>query len=87
MTTSKLVGLNTKWYRYQKGMTQEKLADKINCKVAYLSVIESGNTNITSNTIDTIAKALKISPKELLDQETAKNAKKLPSRVDMYNVL
>ncbi len=84
MTTSNLVGLNTKWYRYQNRMTQEKLADKINCKVAYLSTIESGNANITSNTIDTIAKALKIHPKELLEPTTAKSAKKLPTRVDMY---
>lgn len=86
MTTSNLVGLNTKWYRYQNGMTQEKLADKLNCKVAYLSTIESGNANITSNTIDTIAKALKIQPKELLEPTTAKSAKKIPNRVDMYKI-
>lgn len=51
----------------------KKLADKLNCKVAYLSTIESGNANITSNTIDKIANALKVQQKKLLETTTAKS--------------
>lgn len=85
MNTSKLVGLNTKWYRYQLGMTQEDLSDSTNFKTAYISVIETGESNITSNTIDLIANAFKIKPKYLLEEETAIKAIELPRRVDMYN--
>lgn len=84
MTTSKLVGLNTKWYRYQIGITQEEFSNIANFKTAYISVIETGNANLTSNTIDSIAKALKVSQKQLMDEETANLAKSLPPRVDMY---
>jgi len=84
MNTSKLVGLNTKWYRYQLGLTQEKFSFITNYKVAYISTIENGNSNITSNTIDFLAKSLKVKPKDLLDEETAKKALKLPNRVDKY---
>lgn len=85
MNTSKLVGLNTKWYRYQLGMTQEDLSDSTNFKTAYISVIETGESNITSNTIDLIASAFNIKSKYLLEEETAEKAKELPRRVDMYN--
>lgn len=54
MNTSKLVGLNTKWYRYQLVMTQGDLSDSTNFKTAYISVIETGESNITSNTIDLV---------------------------------
>lgn len=84
MNTSKLIGLNTKWYRYQLGITQEKLADITDYKTAYISVIETGDSNLTSNTIDAIAKALKIKPVQLLDEDTAKKALKLPPRINMF---
>lgn len=37
MTTSKLIGLNTKWYRYQNNMTQENLSEITELKTAYIS--------------------------------------------------
>ena len=47
MDAMKRVGLNTRWYRYQKGLTQEKFSEITNFKMAYISVIESGNANLT----------------------------------------
>lgn len=84
LKTSKLVGLNTKWYRYQAGITQEVLSELTNYKIAFISIIESGNSNITCNTIDEVAKALQVHPSQLLDVNTAHEALKLPPRVDMY---
>ena len=66
-------------------MTQEQYANKTKFKMAYISAIETGNANLTCKNIDFIAKSFKIKPEALLNEETAKLAKKLPMRVDMYN--
>lgn len=85
MKSMELIGLNTKWYRYQRKMTQEKLAEKTNFKMAYINIIECGHANTTCNNIDIIADALCIEPADLFNKQTAIKAKKLPSRVDQYN--
>ena len=85
MTSMELVGLNTKWYRYQNNLTQEQYTNKTKFKMAYISVIETGNANLTCKNIDFIAKSFKIKPELLFNEETAKMAKKLPARVDMYH--
>ena len=84
MTAMELVGLNTKWYRYQNHLTQEQYANKTKFKMAYISVIETGNANLTCKNIDFIAKSFNIKPELLFREDTAKLAKKLPIRVDMY---
>ena len=85
MTSMELVGLNTKWYRYQNNLTQEQYANKTKFKMAYISVIETGDANLTCKNIDFIAQSFNITPKDLFDEETAKLAKKLPPRIDMYH--
>ena len=85
MTSMELIGLNTKWYRYQNNLTQEQYANKTKFKMAYISVIETGNANLTCKNIDFIAKSFKVKHEALFNEETAKLAKKLPVRVDMYN--
>ena len=84
MTSMELVGLNTKWYRYKNNLTQEDYANKTKFKMAYISVIETGNANLTCKNIDSIAKSFNIKPELLFNEDTAKLAKKLPIRVDMY---
>ena len=85
MTSMELVGLNTKWYRYLNNLTQEQYANKTKFKMAYISTIETGNANLTCKNIDFIAKSFNIRPDVLFNEETAKLAKNLPIRVDMYN--
>ena len=84
MTSMELVGLNTKWYRYQNNLTQEQYANKTKFKMAYISVIETGNSNLTCKNIDFKAKSINIKPELLFNEKTAKLAQKLPVRVDMY---
>ena len=84
LTSMELVGLNTKWYRYQNNLTQEQYANKTKFKMAYISVIETGNANLTCKNIDFIAKSFNIKPELLFNEKTAKLAQKLPVRVDMY---
>ena len=85
MTSTELIGLNTKWYRYQNNLTQEQYANKTKFKMAYISIIETGNANLTCKNIDLIAKSFNIKPELLFNENTAKLALKLPARVDMYN--
>lgn len=85
MESMQLIGLNTKWYRYQNKWTQETFAEKTNFKMAYLSSIETGRANLTCKNIDTIANALNIKQELLFNEETAILAKSLPKRVDMYD--
>lgn len=85
MTSMELIGLNTKWYRYQKNLTQERFAEMVNFKMAYLSTIETGDANLTCKNIDIIADAFKVKQDLLFNEETAIKAKDLPKRVDMYN--
>ncbi len=84
MNSMQLVGLNTKWYRYQNNWTQEVFAEKTNFKMAYISTIETGNANLTCKNIDNIAKTFNIKPELLFEINTATKAKELPQRVDMY---
>lgn len=84
MNSMKLVGLNTKWFRYQNNLTQEQFANMTNFKMAYISTIENGDANLTCKNIDLIAKAFAIKPELLFNENTAIKAKELPKRVDMY---
>ena len=76
MTSMELVDLNTKWYRYKNNLTQEDQANNTNFKMAYISIIETGNANLTCKNIDFIAKSFNIKPELLFRKETAKLAKK-----------
>lgn len=84
MNLREIVGLNTKWYRYQNHYTQEKFAEIANFKMAYISIVENGEANLTLNNIEIIAKALNVEPELLFNKETAKQAKILPKRIYMY---
>lgn len=84
MDAMKRVGLNTRWYRYQKGLMQEKFSEITNFKMAYISVIESGNANLTCRNIDVIARSLGIDVELLFSEKTANKAINLPMRVYMY---
>ena len=59
MTSMQIVGLNTKYYRYQNKLTQEQFANKTKFKVAYLSTIETGDANLTLKNIDFINISIK----------------------------
>ena len=70
--------------RKENKLTQEQYANKTKFKMAYISTIETGSANLTCKNIDFIAKTLNIKPKQLFEEETAKLANSLPSRVDTY---
>jgi transcriptional regulator with XRE-family HTH domain len=61
----KKFGLRLSAVRKQKGVTQEKLAEMINVHRTYIGFIEQGKRNPSIGNVQLIAKALKISLKEL----------------------
>lgn len=72
MTSMELVDLNSKWYRYQNNLTQEKYANKTKFKMAYINVIETRNANLTCKNINFIDKSFKINPELLFNEEISK---------------
>ena len=59
-------GKNLKKIRTEKGISQEELAFMAKLHRTYISDVERGNRNISLMNIEKIAKALKVSPKDLL---------------------
>lgn len=61
------IGKNVRRIREKKEITQEKLAFDADLNRAYIGYIERGERNPSTETLVKIAKALKVSPKDLLD--------------------
>jgi DNA-binding XRE family transcriptional regulator len=59
------LGEMVRWYRLDRGLTQEALAESIGLSVPYLSLIENGKRNPPYTTVVTIAQALGISARDL----------------------
>lgn len=51
--------------RKQKGLTQEKLAERVDLHFTYIGMVERGTRNPTIANVYKIAKALKVDIKEL----------------------
>lgn len=60
-------GKQVRKIRLEQNLSQEELADKAGVHRTYIGMIERAEKNITLENIEKIAKALKVSPKELID--------------------
>lgn len=76
----KIVSANVKYYRYLIGYTQEQLAEKCDLSPRYVSDIENSRGNISLDTIENIAKYLKVEPYLLLKKQQHQHLQK---RVNM----
>lgn len=61
--------INLKWYRFDRGLSQEKLAELSNTTPKYISDLERGKFCPSFNKLQEIAAALNLSPYELLKPE------------------
>lgn len=68
MCTREILRENLKFYRKKAGLTQETLAEKINCSPKYISSIESKSSFPSAETIDAICQVLGISPSQLFQE-------------------
>lgn len=62
----KSLGEKVKFYRKQRKLYQVELADIVGVSTGYIGAIEQGTRNPSLKLLKKLAKALKISPKELL---------------------
>ncbi len=71
---------NVKYYRFEKGLTQEELAELCDISPRYLSDIENSKGNIPLDTLEILSHYLNVKPYMLLLE---KKHKILPKRVNM----
>ena len=76
----KVLGANVKYYRFLIGYTQEQLAEKCDLSPRYISDIENAKGNVPIDTLENIAKYLKIEPYLLIKEHQHQT---LPKRVNM----
>ena len=62
-----LIGNNIRNQRKERGFSQEELAEKASLHRTYIGSVERGERNISIENIVSIARALRILPKELLE--------------------
>jgi transcriptional regulator with XRE-family HTH domain len=62
----KIVGQKVRKRRKQLGLTQEKLAQISGLHRTYIAGVEAGRRNISLKNLEKLAKALKVTPDDLL---------------------
>ena len=82
MNLKQIFGKNVRYFRFQKGYTQEKFAEKVNLNASYVSELENGKYGPTFEKIEEIAKVLDVK-EYMIFHETNKTHEQLPTRVDM----
>lgn len=66
-----LLGKNIKYYRKQKKMTQEELAEKVGLSIGFISQVERGITRMSLDTLIDICNSLDCSAGDILDHVQA----------------
>lgn len=62
----KVISTNVKYYRKEKGLSQEKLGELCNFHPTFISLIERSQRNITISTLEILANALEIEVHQIL---------------------
>lgn len=68
MSVQETFAQNMRIYRIREGLSQEALAEKCGLHRTYIGLIEQKNCNVTLETVQKIAIALKVNPIELLKE-------------------
>lgn len=72
-TFRKLIGDKIKAIRKEKGLTQEKLADRAQLTYQYIGAVERGTRNISMDSLERIISALDVDFSQLLNQRNSAN--------------
>lgn len=64
----KRIGQRIRYYRNQRGHSQEKLAELAGCHPTYIGQIERGEKNATVESIERIARALQVPMSTLFEK-------------------
>lgn len=68
MELQQRVGINIRYWRQKRGLSQEEFAERAELHPTYVSGIETGKRNPTVKIIERVAAALDVNPGELFDQ-------------------
>jgi len=63
----KFLGLNIAYFRKEKGLSQEKLAEKVNISRTHMSRIETADCAVSLDVVFEICDALSLNPSKLFD--------------------
>lgn len=63
----RLLGLNIAYYRKERGLSQEALAELVNISRTHMSRIETADCAVSLDVVFDICDALCVSPKKLFD--------------------
>lgn len=74
ITNLHIIGNKLLFYRKQKGLTQAEVAERADISDRTYADIERGSTNMRTETLVNICKALNITPNELLVEEENQNS-------------
>ena len=76
---------NLKYYRKQKGLTQNELTLAINKSYNYINSVEQGKMMPSFEVIEDICEVLKIKPVQLFDENASPENIKIFSKEDYIN--
>lgn len=62
-----ILGRNIKYYRNQKKLTQEQLAERVNLSLGFISQVERGVTSMSLDTLVDVCNSLDCSAGDILD--------------------
>lgn len=68
-------GLNVRLERTRLGLTQEALGAMVGSDQAFVSLVERGAVAASLDTVEKLAKALKVRPADLLDETLGRPSK------------
>lgn len=63
----KHLGLNIAYYRKERGLSQERLAELVDISRTHMSRIETADCAVSLDVVFSICDALKVSPSKLFD--------------------
>ncbi|MER9456561.1 helix-turn-helix transcriptional regulator [Mesorhizobium sp. M0478] len=80
MNVRKIIGWNLRKLRVEQGLSQERLALAADIDRAYVGRVERGSENVTTDTLEALAGALKVAPAALLAEPPAGAQEPAPLR-------
>lgn len=78
--TRKIIANNIVYFRVKNGWSQEYFAEQLGTSSGYVSEMENGKRNISSDYIDHLANIFKIEPHELLVDRSPVDIRRIPRR-------
>jgi transcriptional regulator with XRE-family HTH domain len=76
MSLTKTVAENLRTLRLAKGLAQQEVASRAKITVSYVSMLERGNRSPPLETLEALAKALKVPPLQLLESTRVRPARR-----------